>query len=168
MPPTRRVVHVVLYVPRPLRVLLLRRPEARTPGWQGVTGRVEPPDADGPDTPLLLGTPATKEIPTLARACLREIAEETGLPPPLDLEDLALERAFDGHDDVRYEQRTFAARYDTPHPPTATPEHEEAQWTPAEDALHLVRWESDRTAIQLLLARETPQDDPSVLIRGPD
>jgi 8-oxo-dGTP pyrophosphatase MutT (NUDIX family) len=148
-------VHVVLYVPRPLRVLLLRRPESRTAGWQGVTGRVEERDATGPDTPLLLAPPEHDEIPTLARACLREIHEETGLPPPLDLEDLGLERAFDGHDDVHYRQRSFAARYAHLHPAPATPEHEEARWVPAQDALRIVRWESDRTAIALLLARET-------------
>jgi 8-oxo-dGTP pyrophosphatase MutT (NUDIX family) len=151
-------VHVVLYAPHPLRVLLLRRPESRTAGWQGVTGRVEERDDTGPDTPLLLAPPATQEMPTLARACLREIAEETGLPPPLDLEDLALERAFDGHDGVHYRQRSFAARYAAPHPIPATPEHEEARWLPAPEALRLARWESDRAAITLLLARENATD----------
>lgn len=151
---TRRCIHVVLYVTRPLRVLLLRRPEARSAGWQGVTGRVEPHDRDGPPPTLLLGPPRTPEVPTLARAALREISEETGLPPPLHLEDLALEREFDGYDDVRYRQRTFAALYDVPHDVHRLPEHEEARWVPAHEALALVRWESDRTAIRLLQERE--------------
>ena len=154
----RRVVHVVLYVPDPLRVLLLRRPEARSAGWQGVTGRTEPQDHGGPDCAPLQGPPTTPEIPDLVRACLREIHEETGLPPPAVLEDLGLEREFTGYDDVTYRQRTFAARYDHELPIATTPEHDESRWTPAHEALTLVRWESDRTAIQILLHRE--RSDP--------
>lgn len=156
---TRRCVHVVLYATRPLRILLLRRPEARSPGWQGVTGRIEPHDHDGVLPRLLLSPPATAEIPTLARAALREINEETGLPPPLLLEDLGLEREFDGYDHVHYRQRTFAAQYADTHDIHRLPEHEEARWLPAYEALTLARWESDRTAIQLLLERAPPDDD---------
>lgn len=151
---SRRVVHVVLYAPKPLRVLLLRRPESRAAGWQGVTGRVEALDAEGPDSALLLAAPRTAEVPLLVRACLREIAEETGLPPPESVEDLGLERDFGGHDGVHYRQRSFAARYAAPIPVRATPEHEEARWVPAEEALRMVRWESDRAVIQALLDRE--------------
>lgn len=132
----QRVVHVLVHSREPLRVLVLRRPEARAAGWQSVTGRVEPSDAD------------------LFAACLREIQEETGLPPPRALLDLEQERTFAGPDGMTYDQRTFAAVYDAPIDVQISDEHEEFRWLPPEDALALVRWESDRWAITWLLQTE--------------
>ena len=131
-----RVVHVVVYSVEPPRILLLLRPAARAAGWQGVTGRVEATDPD------------------LAAACLREIAEETGLPAPDALTDLEHERSFAGYDDVTYDQRSFAARYATPIAPRLSDEHEDARWVDPHEALGMVRWESDRTAIERLLREE--------------
>lgn len=130
-----RVVHVLVYAVAPPRVLLLLRPASRAAGWQGVTGRVEPTDAD------------------LAAAALREITEETGLPAPDALEDLAIEREYLGYDHVWYRQRTFAARYATTLPVTRSDEHEDARWVSPEEALAMVRWESDRAALEWLAHR---------------
>ena len=129
-------MYVLVYALDPPRVLLLRRPAAKAAGWQSVTGRVEPDDAD------------------LAAACLREIREETGLPPPERLVDLGLERRFQGYDGVTYHQRSFAARYARPLPVARTPEHEEARWATREEALALVRWDTDREALAWLAATE--------------
>lgn len=132
----RRSIYVLVYAVDPPRVLLLRRPPEKAAGWQGVTGRVEPEDAD------------------LAATCLREIAEETGLPPPDALRDLGHERSFLGYDGTTYHQRSFAARYATPLPVPRTPEHEEGRWVDLATAQTLVRWDTDREALAWLAASE--------------
>ena len=141
---------MLVFCTSPLRVLLLRRPPHKAAGWQSVTGRVEPEDAQGPPPDVLRGAPATEEIPTLARACLREIHEETGLGPPLELIDLGQESSFVGYDGVTYRQRTFAARYGDATPPVHTPEHEEGRWALAEEAMRLFTWESDKGSLRTL------------------
>lgn len=146
----RRLVNVLVYCTHPLRVLLLRRPPERAAGWQSVTGRVEPEDEEGPLPPVLRGAPATPEIPTLVRACLREIHEETGLGPPLEILDLGRESSFVGYDGVTYRQRTFAARYGDATPPVHTPEHEEGRWALADEGLGLLTWETDRASLRTL------------------
>lgn len=133
--PERRVVHVLVHSTAPRRVLLLLRPAHKGPGWQSVTGRVEPEDAD------------------LFAAAVREIREETGLPPPEALVDLTWERSFLGYDGTTYHQRSFAARYPAPLAVEETPEHDDARWVPPDEALEMVRWDSDREALRWLLAQ---------------
>jgi 8-oxo-dGTP pyrophosphatase MutT (NUDIX family) len=130
-----RSVSVWCYVERPLRVLLLRRPATRAAGWQPVTGRVEPEDA------------------TLEAACAREIREETGLPPPARVDDLGIEQEFVGYDGATYRQRSFAARYDAPHPPRVSHEHEDARWATVDEAMALLRWDEDKAALRALVER---------------
>ena len=146
--PERRLVSCLVWCADPARVLLLRRPASRAAGWQSVTGRVEPSDAEGPFPACLVGAPATPEIPTLARACLREIHEETGLGLPAELRDLGAESSFVGYDGVTYRQRAFAARYADAAPPLHTPEHEEGRWVDAATALATLTWESDRASLR--------------------
>jgi 8-oxo-dGTP pyrophosphatase MutT (NUDIX family) len=141
----RPSVSVWVYVERPaLRVLLLRRIASRAPGWQPVTGRVEPEDA------------------TLEAACEREIAEETGLVVPgRTIVDLGIEGTFVGYDGATYRQRSFAARVDAEAPPVVRPdEHEEARWASADEARARLRWDEDRAALaaleRLVAARGVP------------
>ena len=135
--PERRSIYVLVYAVDPPRVLLLKRPPEKAAGWQSVTGRVEPHDAD------------------LRATCLREIREETRLPPPERLVDLGKERSFTGYDGTTYHQRSFAARYARPAPVEDPPEHEEARWVTLADARALVRWDTDREALAWLAATET-------------
>lgn len=132
----RRSIYCLVYALDPSRVLLLLRPAARAAGWQGVTGRVEPDDAD------------------LRATCVREIDEETGLPPPAQLHDLGFERTFVGYDGTTYHQRSFAARYATPIPLDRTPEHEEGRWVTLDEARTMVRWDTDRQALDWLAKTE--------------
>lgn len=129
-----RSVSVWVFARDPLRVLILRRPAARAAGWQPVTGRVEPSDA------------------SLVAACVREIREETGLPEPREVVDLAREFAFVGYDGVSYEQRSFAARYDVALDATPSSEHEEARWVSVDEAAGLLRWDEDRASLDALRA----------------
>lgn len=115
-----------------------------------MTGRVEPGDFARSPTALLRGAIPTGEIPALAAACLREIHEETGLPDPVELIDLALETSFQGYDGVTYHQRAFAARYARELPPLRTPEHEEWRWLDADAAARTLTWDDDRRALARL------------------
>lgn len=137
-PVRKPVVHVLVVARDPLRVLLLLRPASRVAGWQSVTGRVEPTDAD------------------LRAACVREIAEEAGLPPPEELVDLGpeSERDYDGYDGGRYRQRSFVATYPTAPPVRLSDEHEEIRWVEPREAIAMVRWDSDRDAIKWVLGRD--------------
>lgn len=129
-----RSVAALVHTAPPLRVLLLRRPEARAAGWQFVTGRVEETDAD------------------LAAAAIREIEEETALPPPDELAPLGLETQFTGYDGVAYTHTFFAARYAKEDAPRVSTEHEEARWVTADEAARLLRWDDDRAALARLAA----------------
>ena len=122
------------FVAEPLRVLVLRRPPERAAGWQPVTGRVE------------AGERAVD-------ACVREVREEAGLPPPDEVLDLGLDHELTGYDGVRYRQRAFAARYALAQPPVVSHEHEEARWVDVATARGLLRWDQDRVFLDALLAR---------------
>lgn len=153
----RRSIFVLVYVEEPPRVLLLRRPASRAAGWQSVTGGVEGCDDARLGAELLRGEPATPEVPCLVAACLREIHEETGLPLPVEVLDLADERTFLGYNGVTYRQRSFAARYAEPLDVATTPEHEEARWASPEEALALVQWDSDRVALRAVFPSLAPR-----------
>lgn len=122
------------YVPSPLVVLLVRRVPERAAAWQPVTGRVEGDESE-------------------EAACLREIAEETGFPPPAGLEALGHVAEFTGYDGRQYEQHAYAARYAEAHLARVGPEHEEARWVPPAEARAMLRWDDDRETLDILLAR---------------
>lgn len=132
------MVSVWCFVEAPLQVLVLKRPPERAAGWQPVTGRVE----DGEAFPA---------------ACVREVHEEAGLPPPLELMDLGLEHELTGYNGVWYRQRAYAARYAHAQPPIVSHEHEEARWVGIDEARALLRWDQDRLFLDALLARLRPK-----------
>jgi 8-oxo-dGTP pyrophosphatase MutT (NUDIX family) len=115
-------------------ILLLRRAGGRIlPGlWQCVSGSVEPGDR-------------------IATEALRELVEETGFGPPeieafydLDLVNQFHEPSYN----AVVTAAVFAVRVTNGAQPTLSHEHDEARWTPVEDAYDEVIWPGYRTAIE--------------------
>lgn len=129
----RESISVWCYVLDPPRVLLVHRVPARAPGWQPVTGRLEPGES-----PL--------------HACAREATEEAGLPAPLDVRPLGHVHEFTGYDGARYRQTAYAAKYAHAQPPRISPEHDDARWATPDEARAILRWDTDRETLALLEA----------------
>jgi 8-oxo-dGTP pyrophosphatase MutT (NUDIX family) len=115
-------------------ILLLRRASGRIlPGlWQCVSGSVEPGDR-------------------IAAEALRELNEETRFGPAeieafydLDLVNQFHEPSYD----AVVTAAVFAVRIRNGAQPTLSHEHDEARWTPVEDAYDEVIWPGYRTAIE--------------------
>ena len=126
--------------------LLLKRTAERGGFWQPVTGGVEDTDEG------------------LSAACFRELEEEAGIKK----EDIC--RVIENVHEFDFDSRNFKMGAVTRlhehvfgfevEPGQAVtlhgnvyPEHDEFRWAPFEEALRLLKWESNREALKKLRAR---------------
>src|SRR4029077_10143157 len=135
-PVAQECVEGYLFVPDPLRLLVLRRPPARGSIWVPVSGKIDARDASP------------------SRALVREIREETGfadLPEPIDLD---WQVPFEGPDGRRWRLRAYAVRLGDPMEPVLSAEHVEAHWWPAEVARARLHYKDNRAAGDPLVAAQ--------------
>jgi 8-oxo-dGTP diphosphatase len=127
-------------------LLLHRSGRDGAPFWQGVSGWIEPDE-----TPHL--------------AALRELKEETGFGA---LELYTVDAVFDLYSWRRGSVETivpFAARVDGSAPPTLSAEHDDWRWASLADALELVPYQPQRTAMLRIAHDLLDRPDMAVLYR---
>lgn len=121
-----------LFVDRPRRYLLLRRPPDRERIWVPVSGKVEVSDRDFP------------------AAVRREIAEETGFGDLAGLIDLDWAYAFEGPGGGRWRLHAFGAEVPAVEEPKLSREHEQFAWLELDDALERLHYSDNREALRRL------------------
>jgi 8-oxo-dGTP pyrophosphatase MutT (NUDIX family) len=128
-----------LYVPAPIRVLILRRPPSRGGIWVPVSGKVEARDRD------------------FRSALRREIAEETGFTAPLPLHSLDWEVVFDGPDGRPWRLHAYRVELQAAWTPRLSEEHDAYEYVSPREAIHRLHYEDNRSAVRLLLQRLKPE-----------
>ena len=129
-PIAQECVEGYLYATPPLELLLFRRPPSRGGFWVPVSGKVEPGDRDFPS------------------ALCRELAEETGLTcRPDELTDLDWHVPFRADNGQTWRLHAFTIEVPRSFEPRLSPEHEVAEWVPAEEAVRRLHFEDNRAAV---------------------
>ena len=135
-PIAKECVEGYLFASPPLELLLFRRPPARGRIWVPVSGKVEPTDPDFPS------------------ALCREVAEETGLAlRPDQLIDLDWHVPFRADNGETWRLHAFAVEVARSFRPRLSPEHEAAEWVPAEEAVRRLHFDDNRAAVERLRKR---------------
>ena len=125
---------VQVWIHSPRKVLILKTNEKRGYFWQPVTGGVE----EGED---------------LAAAALREASEETGARFGQPIVPLGYRFTFE-RKGRPIEETVFALGTDQEFDVRLDPaEHIEARWVSPEEALELVKFESNREGLRRLIAK---------------
>ncbi len=131
----RECVEGYLFVRRPLRFLLLRRPPSRGRVWVPVSGKVDPSD------------------PNLTAALRRELREETGFSRIARLFPLRWVFPFRGPDGGRWRLHAFAVELRRAAEPRLSREHEAFRWLSLPDALKCLHYRDNRSALRRLARR---------------
>lgn len=128
-------VEAYLFVRRPLRVLLFRRPPSRGRIWVPISGKVESGDRN------------------LTAAVRREIEEESGFRTLRRVFPLRWVFPFRGPDGGRWRLHAFGVELPSLRRPTLSPEHDAFEWLDLPTALTRLHYPDNRSALRRLAAR---------------
>ena len=122
-----------LFVRRPFRILLFRRPPSRDRIWVPISGKVDPADR------------------SFSAAVRREIREETGFRRFRRV--LPLRWVFDwrGTDGRRWRLHAFAVELPHRAAPRLSDEHDAFEWLDPESAIHRLHYPDNREALRRLV-----------------
>jgi len=134
-PVDQECVEGYLFVRRPPKFLLLRRPPARGSIWVPLSGKVEPTD------------------PTFEAALLRELEEETGFRPVVDPVPLDWHVRFPGPDGRRWRLHAWALERLEADPPRLSAEHDAFEWVAFDEAMRRLHYSDNRDALRRLVER---------------
>ncbi|HXY11977.1 MAG TPA: NUDIX domain-containing protein [Thermoplasmata archaeon] len=130
-PVSKECVEGYIFADPPLELLLFRRPPSRGRYWVPVSGKVEPTDRD------------------FRSALCRELEEETGLRVgSAELVDLDWRVPFRADNGEVWRLHAFAVQVPRSFRPRLSPEHEEAEWVPVEEAERRLHFEDNRAAVE--------------------
>ncbi len=122
-----------LFVRRPLRVLLFRRPPSRGRVWVPISGKVDPSDT------------------TLSAALRREIAEETGFYRFRRVFPLRWVFPFHGPDGGRWRLHAFGVELPVRSAPRLSDEHDTFEWLEPMIAIDRLHYRDNRAALRRLV-----------------
>ena len=131
-PVDQECVEGYIFVRRPERHLILRRPPERKRVWVPVSGKVDSTDAD------------------FLSATRREVREETGFGQPLRILDLDWEFRFRGPDVRRWRLHAFGVELESMLEPKLSREHESFAWLSYSTARERLHYADNREAIRRL------------------
>lgn len=136
-------VEAYIYLQRPLRILLLRRPPSRGRIWVPVSGKVERSDS------------------TLSAAVRREVAEETGFERPRRVAPLHWTFRFRGPSGGRWRLHAFGVELIRSAVPRLSAEHDAFAWLDPPTALQRLHYPDNRSALRRLLRGRAHRRFPS-------
>ncbi|MGA7860454.1 MAG: NUDIX domain-containing protein [Thermoplasmata archaeon] len=122
-----------LFVRRPLKVLLVRRPPSRGRIWVPISGKVDLSDRN------------------LSTALRREVAEETGLTRLRRVSPLRWVFRFRGPDGGRWRLHAFAVELPARSTPRLSDEHDAFEWLDPSAAVERLHYRDNRTALRRLV-----------------
>ncbi|MCI4352387.1 MAG: NUDIX domain-containing protein [Thermoplasmata archaeon] len=122
-----------LFVRRPLRVLLFRRPPARGRIWVPISGKVDRGDR------------------SFSLAIRREVAEETGFRRFRRVSALRWVFPFRGPEGGRWRLHAFAVELNSLSTPRLSDEHDAFEWLEPSTAVSRLHYRDNRTALRRLL-----------------
>ena len=111
-----------------IKYLLLKRSKKRGGFWQPITGGLE-------------------EGETLKECLLRELKEETSIDDVKNMVDTTFSFQFK-EDDFWLTEYVYAIEVSEQHNPSLSKEHEEYRWVSFEEALKLLKWDTNKESLR--------------------
>jgi len=122
-----------LFVRRPLKILLVRRPPSRGRIWVPISGKVDPSDRN------------------LSAALRREIAEETGFIRIRRVSPLRWVFRFRGPEGGHWRLHAFAVELAARSTPQLSDEHDAFEWLDPSVAVERLHYRDNRVALRRLV-----------------
>jgi 8-oxo-dGTP pyrophosphatase MutT (NUDIX family) len=134
-PIAQECVEGYLFVRRPFRVLLFRRPPSRGRIWVPISGKVDRSDRN------------------FSVALRRELREETGFTRFRRISPLRWVFRWRGADGGIWRLHAFAVELSSRRVPRLSDEHESFEWIEPPEALHRLHFRDNRAALRRLIRR---------------